>query len=109
MGGSDDLPWKAVHYDAYTYEWVRRPKEGPVTAETVAAESLARLREQAAKSPAFFIVTRSQHIDVDTFASLPPGSLDRVEATINGSGHARLVYANPDARIYSLSAPGASR
>lgn len=108
LGGSDDLPWKAVHYDAYTYEWVRRPRLGPVTAETVALESLDLLREHREKG-AFFIVTRSQHIDVDTFGSLPPGSLDRVEELVRSAPGARLVYDNPDARIYSLTSGGSSR
>jgi hypothetical protein len=108
MGGSDDLPWKAVHYDAYTYEWVRKPKTGPVTPETVAADSLGRLREHAGKG-AFLIVTRSQHIDVNTFSSLPPGSLDQVEDTVRNSGEARLVYANADARIYSMTPTGDPR
>jgi hypothetical protein len=105
LGGSDDLPWKAVHYDAYTYEWVRRPRLGPVTTETVALESLDRLRQHGEKG-AFFIVTRSQHIDVDTFGSLPPGSLDRVEELVRSAPEARLVYDNPDARIYSLRRGG---
>jgi hypothetical protein len=79
-----------------------------VTPETVAADSLARLREHAGKG-AFLIVTRSQHIDVNTFSSLPPGSLDQVEDTVRNSGEARLVYANADARIYSMTPTGDPR
>jgi hypothetical protein len=101
-GGSDNLPWKATHYADYEYDWVRRP-DGLVTKAAVADLALQRLRGAAGKG-AFFIMTRSQHVDVDTFGSLPWGSLDQVEARIKADPAARLVFSNADARIYDLSA-----
>jgi hypothetical protein len=102
LGGSDNLPWKATHYADYRYDWVRRPA-GPATPSTVADDALRRLRAKSSAPGAFFIITRSQAVDVNTFGALPPGSLSVVESRIKADPTARLVFSNPDARIYDLT------
>jgi hypothetical protein len=103
LGGSDNVPWRATHYADYTYDWVRRPARGPVTADVVARNVVQVLEQHRGGKGAFLILTRSQRVDVETFGALPPGALDRVEAQVRSHAGVRLVYSNADARIYALT------
>ena len=50
----------------------------------------------------FVIFTRSQKAYLDDMGIFPKGALDRVEKALLASARFRLVFANPDARIFSL-------
>jgi hypothetical protein len=101
LGASDNLPWKAKHYDSYLYESVAAPTD-TTDPDAVGYNTLSRLRDHRADG-AYVIISESQRRHVDTFGLLPPGALDRVEDVLYMSGEITLVYSNTTARIYALN------
>jgi hypothetical protein len=113
LAGSDNLPWKATHYDSYRYETVSLPGAPAEAAAAAAANgggdslavahsTLARMREHSAQG-AYVIIADSQRRHVETFGLLPPGSLEHVEYLLLATEDVSLKYWNQNARIYALN------
>ena len=97
------LPWKYTGYDQHHYLSVSSmlsQKNPPSPAQALGRISQA-LRPAPGRPAGFVILTRSQHINAETFGGLlSPGYLARFERLLRKSPHFRLVYSNPDAQIY---------
>jgi hypothetical protein len=102
------LPWKYTGYDQHHYLSVSSmlsQQHPPSPAQALGQISRA-LRPGPGNPAGFVILTRSQRIYAETFGGLlSPGYLTRFERLLRKSPHFRLVYSNPDAKIY-LRLPG---
>jgi hypothetical protein len=100
LAATPDLPWKFQDYARYEYRTVPTlPNSG--SGGDLAKPVLSIMRQHR-EPGAYLIVTRSQQADVQARNTLPPGSLHRLESTLRQSPAVQLVYANQDARIYTL-------
>jgi hypothetical protein len=105
LDGTTNWPLNTKHYERYHYvslQYLDREDE-----EALYARPLDELAHIMSKKPertsaAYFIITRSQKMDNDTTGPLRHGSLARFEAMMLQSSRFRLVYANPDAKIFAL-------
>jgi hypothetical protein len=99
LAATADLPWKFQDYARYEYRTVPNlPNSGGGDL----AKPVLTIMRQHRRPGAYLIITRSQRADVEVRNTLPPGSLFRLENTLQRSPAVELVYANQDARIYTL-------
>jgi hypothetical protein len=105
LAATSDLPWKFQDYATYEYRIVPNlPNSGNGDLVKPVLELMRQHRQQGA----YLIVTRSQRADTEARSVLPPGSLHHLERTLHRSATVQLIYANEDARIYTLR-PGTHR
>ena len=55
---------------------------------------------------AYLIITKGQFVFAESFLGKPRGWGENLERQVIDSGRFRLVYTNPEARIYVLSGSG---
>jgi hypothetical protein len=76
------------------------------------SESRARIIENPAQvlgrwlagyPSGYVIITRSQKASVEDLGTMPAAALDRIEQALTESPRFRVLYANPDARIFALN------
>jgi hypothetical protein len=99
LAATPDLPWKFQDYASYEYRTVPNL---PNSGNGDLVEPVLGIMRQHRQPGAYLIVTRSQRADTEARSILPPGSLHRLERTLSRSPSVQLVYANQDARIYTL-------
>lgn len=111
LGGSGNVPWKFRDYEKFDYDVVTEPRPwnliDVVHPNTQAV--LANVRRAMAarkRTGAYLIITRSQKAEVDLRALTAPGFLDRLERAASVSPAFKLVYANRDAKIFTLARRG---
>ena len=111
LAGSDNLPWESARYEQCAcstvtklpgWESMRLATPNPAPA-IMNARDLMRRYERAG---AYMIFTRSTKAAVDLIGASPKGSLANFEVAVAQSKYFRRVYANPDAEVFVLSAPG---
>lgn len=103
--GSTSYPARLQNYERYSYFPLARQLE-TTQAEVLAdpANVLAEWMADRRYSAAYLIVTRSQKAHVDMTGVMPAGSLARIEQALLQSGRFEVVFANPDATIFTLTA-----
>jgi 4-amino-4-deoxy-L-arabinose transferase-like glycosyltransferase len=99
LAATADLPWKFQDYAKYEYRIVPNL---PNSANGDLVKPVLGIMRQHRQQGAYLILTRSQRADTEARSILPPGSLDRLERTLRRSSSVQLIYANQDARIYTL-------
>lgn len=106
--GSTNYPTRFLGYDKFTYVPIDREPEG-TTSELLAdpAGKLAEWLSDPEYTDAYVLLTRGQGIAVDIEASMPEGSIERIEFALRHSSDFRIVYETPDAAVFTLSKPGA--
>jgi hypothetical protein len=104
---SNSLPWQARHYADHRYrtivasrDWPRISRLAPgAPAQLAAVERYLRLQ----RGGAYLVLTRSQTAEVELTGLGPRGSLARVDTALRRSSAFRLLYANRDASVYTLT------
>jgi hypothetical protein len=105
IAGDENLPWKAQAYEQHSY--VVLPDIAGWDDEITRGDDrllAARVADFMGKAPArsYLIITRSQKAAVDVLGKGPPGSLARLEDALTQSRDFKVIYANQDARIFTL-------
>ncbi|MFG2054500.1 hypothetical protein ACGFI9_10735 [Micromonospora sp. NPDC048930] len=98
---TSNVPWRAQGVERYRY----RPLGEDLGPTTVPA-----IEEEMAYSPkdAYLIITKGQFVFAESFLGKPRGWGEDLERQVVESGRFRLVYGNPEARIYVLASSGRS-
>jgi hypothetical protein len=102
--GSRNYPSQFQNYEHFTYVPIaRESKETQLDVVYHPVDVLSRWMSNSKYTAAYLIITRSQKADVDTLGVMQAGSLDRVEKTLMQSHEFTIVYANEDAKIFTLA------
>lgn len=101
--GARNYPSQFMNYERFAY--VPLAEELPEEIAAVIANPVSVLGRWLQRSPSggFIIFTRSQKAYLDDVGVMPVGSLDRIEASLLASARFKLVYANDDARIFTIN------
>ncbi|HEY9131924.1 MAG TPA: hypothetical protein VIM98_09235, partial [Dyella sp.] len=100
--GARNYPSQFRNYENFVY--LPLADESAETLARVLADPVTVLGTWLADRPSgFVIITRSQKAIVESLGTMPPGTLDRIEQALTASPRFRVVYANPDARIFVLN------
>jgi hypothetical protein len=93
---TSNVPWRAQSVERYKYRPVGEHL-GPTTVPAIEQEMRRNPRG------AYLIMTKGQYVFAESFLGKPPGWGDDLERQIVDSGRFRLVYTNPEARVYALA------
>jgi hypothetical protein len=95
---TSNVPWRAQGVERYRYE--------PL-GEDLGPTSLPEIEEEMRRNPrgAYLLMTKGQVVFAESFLGKPAGWGEGIERDIVDSGRFRLVYTNPEARIYVLASP----
>ncbi len=106
VSATSDYPWAFSHFEHYDYyRFALLEPEDRTAVVDDPIDRLAEIMTGGGHDRAFLVFTRSQSADVAMTGMLPVGALDAVEHAVATSPAYRLVYTNPDSRIYTLVAP----
>jgi hypothetical protein len=107
--GTRNFPQSFRSYEQLDYElvaerpdWTRLELDDPDTAEL--ARALARTMRASPTREAYVLITRSQKAEVDLMGLGPRGSLDRLERDLIASPRFEVLFANVDAKLFTLAA-----
>jgi hypothetical protein len=105
--GSTNYPTRFLDYEKFTYVPIDR-EPGDTTMELLAdpAGKLTEWLNNPKYTGAYVLLTRGQSIAADTEASMPEGSLERIEFALRHSKGFRIAFETPDAAVFTLSEPG---
>lgn len=101
-----NFPSKYIaEYDEYKHVWMLDIQEYSGTpfpvSDLEAVESLIQGSTARWDCPAaYLVISRSMKIQNHLRGYFPDGSIDQLEELVSRSEHFRLVYANPDARVF---------
>lgn len=101
--GGRNYPSQFQNYENFTY--VPLDEEPKSSRDAVFANPVATLREwlgDVAFKSSFVILTRSQIVFDDDLGRLPRGFLGRIHRALRESPDFKVVYATPDAVVFSL-------
>ncbi|MFU8851168.1 hypothetical protein ACNAW0_09325 [Micromonospora sp. SL1-18] len=93
---TSNVPWRAQGVERYQYLPLGQDL-GPTTAIAIEAE----MRSNPKGS--YLIITKGQFVFAESFLGKPRGWGEALEREVVGSGDFKLVYSNPEARIYVLA------
>ncbi|MFJ8577968.1 hypothetical protein [Micromonospora sp. NPDC093277] len=93
---TSNVPWRAQGVERYEYLPLGQDL-GPTTAIAIEAEMRGNPKG------AYLIMTKGQFVFAETFLGKPRGWGESVEREVVDSGDFKLVYSNPEARIYVLA------
>jgi GT2 family glycosyltransferase len=107
VSATSNWPYSFQHFEDYQYDWFaldsaslrRQVMSDPVS-------ELATIMSPARHNRAYVIFTPSQSAEVAGLGLLPPGEVDRIEATLLASPRFRVVYRNPNAVVLTLAGGG---
>ncbi|SIM50559.1 hypothetical protein [Micromonospora cremea] len=93
---TSNVPWRAQGVERYRY----RPLGEDLGPTTVGA-----IEEEMRHNPkgAYLIITEGQFVFAESFLGKPRGWGENLEREVVDSGQFRLVYTNPEARVYVLA------
>jgi hypothetical protein len=98
VAASHSLPWRLQDFEKFGYAVVRREvRNGDIGA-------IAHIMESARDAGAYLIITRSQKAELEMYYGIEPGELDRLEQEMKDSGRFSVIFENPDATVFGLSA-----
>jgi hypothetical protein len=99
---TSNVPWRAQGIERYRY--------APL-GEDFGPTSLPAIEEEMRRNPrgAYLIMTEGQFVFAEAYLGMPAGWGEGIERDVAASGRFRLVYTNPEARIYVLASPGGRR
>lgn len=102
--GSRNYPSMFINYEYFTYVAIdREPPESQnkllANPETVL---LRWLSDTSRYDASYLFITRSQKIYTEEIGSLPPGSLDKIQAALEKSDRFEIVFSNQDAVIFKV-------
>lgn len=101
--GTRNYPSLFRNYEFYTYVAIEsEPGESLEGIIESPASVMVRWMENSRYSGAYLIVTRSMKAEIEMVGTMPPGSLEKIEASLVQSGKFRILYQNEDATIYVL-------
>jgi hypothetical protein len=93
------IPWRFTDVDRYDYR--------STSFTDFATGDIGAIQHHFTSNPAggFLIITTAQiEFGIENYG-LPPDWAQTLEAKLTGTGHFKLVYENPDARIYRYEGP----
>ncbi|WP_200210971.1 hypothetical protein [Micromonospora coerulea] len=92
---TSNVPWRAQGIERYRY----RP-----IGEDLGPTTVTAIDEEMRRNPkgAYLIMTKGQYVFAESFLGKPQGWGPDLEREVVDSGQFRLVYTNPEARIYVL-------
>jgi hypothetical protein len=92
---TSNVPWRAQGIERYRY----RP-----IGEDLGPTTVTAIEEEMRRNPkgAYLVMTKGQYVFAESFLGKPRGWGPDLERQIVDSGKFRLVYTNPEARIYVL-------
>ncbi|MFU8874024.1 hypothetical protein [Micromonospora sp. SL4-19] len=93
---TSNVPWRAQGVERYKYLPLGQDL-GPTTAIAIEAEMRGNPKG------AYLIITKGQFVFAETFLGKPRGWGEAVEREVVDSGDFKLVYSNPEARVYVLT------
>jgi hypothetical protein len=101
--GSRNYPSQLMNYENFAYVPMSE-EERTVREEIIAApeEVFARWLSDPRWKAGYIIITSSQKAYSDAEGVMPSGALDAIEARLLRSPRFKLVYATPNAKIFSL-------
>jgi hypothetical protein len=95
---TSNVPWRFKAVEQYTYT--------PLSDDLGPQELKAIEREMRANPRgAFLIMSKAQNVYAESFYGRPPGWGERLERQVISSGRFRIVYENPEAKIFVLAKP----
>ena len=102
--GSQNYPSRFQNYERYSYRTLANEEQETRTKliENPVAFILPRM-EYRQYTASYLIITRSQKATIDMVGVMPPGSLDKIEQTLMQSPAFKVIYANKDATIFTVS------
>jgi hypothetical protein len=95
---TSNVPWRFKAVEQYTYTPLSDDL-GPQELEAIEGEMRANPRG------AFLIMSKAQNVYAESFYGRPPGWGKRLERQVIRSGRFRVVYANPEVKIFVLARP----
>jgi len=106
--GAPNLPWRFQHYSDYVYAEVAdvdgfaEIDSNPQTVRRVVANMLYIMRQHGRAHGSYLMISRAGLDWLDLLQS-PAGRLERVEAAVSKSPQFRLLYADRDAKIFTVA------
>jgi hypothetical protein len=95
---TSNVPWRFKAVEQYTYTPLSDDL-GPQELEAIEHEMRANPRG------AFLIMSKAQDVYAESFYGRPPGWGKRLERQVIRSGRFRIVYTNPEVKIFVLVKP----
>jgi hypothetical protein len=101
--GARSYPAQFLNYENFTYlPLSREGKEQRIEIVNDPVDTFARWLGDPQWKAGYVIITRSQKAYSDAEGIMPLGSLDKIEQALLASPRFEVVYASPDARIFTL-------
>ncbi len=101
MSGTWNYPTDFKNYEQFQFQSIL---ESPLGWKTILKDPVPEIVSvMKGYKSAYLILTRSQEIHVDLTHDMPSGSVDQIEKLVSQSSEFKLIYANPDAVIFTLS------
>lgn len=107
VGVDVNFPEAYRNYDRYQYEWLS-DATGPQRSTLLAAPAaylIADMSWVAAPAHAYLVITRGQESDVAMQGVLPPGSVQRIEQSVEASPDFRRILQNGAGVVYEFVPP----
>jgi hypothetical protein len=92
---NSNVPWRFKAVEQYTYTPLGDDL-GPQELKAIETEMSANPRGS------FLITSRAQDVYAESFYGRPAGWGEHLERQVANSGHFRMVYANPEVKIFTL-------
>ena len=108
--GSRNYPAQFHNYERFTYVRIdEEPEESYAQLIADPVDGLTDWLGDPRYTDAYLLITRGQKLAVTEEQSLPPGSLDRIEAALRSSPKFRVAYQTTDAVVFALAGPEGAR
>ena len=100
---NSNYPWAFEHYEYYDYDFLEYlPPRDRARLVTDPLPIMQRFLVAGCIRPAYFILTRSQEVEVRYTASLDPRSLPAIRTAMLSTPSFRLAYHNRDTDVYRV-------
>jgi hypothetical protein len=99
----EHLPWKYQDYELHEYVSAERiwNREPTLTPAEVVGRLEGLLNERPGRPQGYVILTDSERVHAELLGGPSPAELDGFEKALASSPRFRLVYSNPEAKIYT--------
>jgi hypothetical protein len=103
--GTSNYPLRYRNHTLRTQHvaFVREPHEALVKILADPVTVFVRWMSNKEYPASYLIITRSMKAEVDMLGTMPARSLDAIEAALLKSSYFRVLYENPDAKIFVLA------
>jgi GT2 family glycosyltransferase len=102
---NSNYPWAFEHYEYYDYDFLEYlPPRDKARLVTDPLPVMEKFLAAGCTRPAYFIVTRSQEVEVRYTASLDPRSVRSIVLAMRSTPMFRLDYHNRDVDVYQVLA-----